>query len=361
MKIMVAMSGGVDSSVIAHKLKEEGHELIGVMMKLWVDPLAPEVRRMLPTKCCSIEHINRARSVCESLEIPFYVMNLEEAFKTEVVDPFLDDYRAGKTPNPCINCNRDLKFGRLLDKMKELGCAKLATGHYANVTEDDDGVFHLYEATDLTKDQSYYLYGLSQEQLSKVIFPLGKLQKTETFELAEKYAIPMNSDYRESQDLCFFPEKEPTAFLKRYITDMKEGDIKLEDGSTVGQHKGLPLYTIGQRRGLGIGGLKIPLHVVRKDMTSNTVFVAPNGDDQTSELKAEKLKWVHSGIDKHQEQECIARISSHGERSKGVCIHDGKTLTFRFNKAIRGIAAGQSIVLYSGDEILGGGVISFSL
>ncbi|PIR54306.1 tRNA 2-thiouridine(34) synthase MnmA [Candidatus Peregrinibacteria bacterium CG10_big_fil_rev_8_21_14_0_10_42_8] len=357
MKIMVAMSGGVDSSVVAHKLKEEGHDLIGVMMKLWVDPLAPEVRRMLPSKCCSIEHINRARTVCESLGMPFYVMNLEEDFKSEVVDPFIEDYQAGKTPNPCINCNRDLKFGRLLQKMKDLGCEKLATGHYAKVMKDDQGVYHLHEATDLPKDQSYYLYGLSQEQLSNVIFPLGDLHKTETFALAQKYNVPMNSDYHESQDLCFFPEKEPKEFLKRYITDMEPGDIKLEDGSTVGTHEGLPLYTIGQRRGLGIGGLIIPLHVVRKETDTNTIIVAPNGSDHTQSLEADALKWIYKEIDRHIDFECIVRISSHGQRCHGVANHNGETLKFVFSKPIRGIAAGQSIVLYNEDEILGGGVI----
>lgn len=357
MKILVAMSGGVDSSVIAHQLKAEGHQLIGVMMKLWVDPLAPDVRRMLPTKCCSIEHINRARSVCESLDMPFYVMNLEEDFKTEVVDPFIDDYLAGKTPNPCINCNRDLKFGRLLQKMKELGCEKLATGHYAKVSKDENGIFHLYEASDLSKDQSYYLYGLSQEQLGSVLFPLGELQKTETFALAEEFQIPISSEYRESQDLCFFPEKEPSAFLKRYIPDMEPGAIKLENGNTVGEHQGLPLYTIGQRRGLGIGGLKIPLHVVRKDNETNTVFVAPNGSDLRSTLSASSIKWTNKELPLNTEVDCIARISSHGERYKGMCSYDGKTAIIRFDKGLRGIAAGQSVVLYNGNEILGGGVI----
>ncbi len=358
MKILVAMSGGVDSSVVAHKLKNEGHELIGVMMKLWVDPLAPEVRRMLPTKCCSIEHIHRARAVCENLDMPFYVMNLEEDFKTEVVDPFIKDYQSGKTPNPCINCNRDLKFGKLLQKMEELGCEKLATGHYARIEKDSEEMYHLYEATDLSKDQSYYLYGLSQEQLSKVLFPLGELSKTETFSLASEYDVPLTEGYRESQDLCFFPEKEPSAFLQRYIKDMKPGDITLQDGKVVGTHRGLPLYTIGQRKGLGIGGLKIPLHVVRKEMESNTIIVAPDGQDIQSHLSASKIRWIHHPLEKNVDIQVIFRISSHGERQKGVCTYDGESLELRFNKGLRGIAAGQSVVLYSGDEILGGGVIT---
>ena len=357
MKILVAMSGGVDSSVVAHRLKDEGHDLIGVMMKLWVDPLAPEVRRALPTKCCSIEHINRARSVCNSLDMPFYVMNLEEDFKTEVVDPFIEDYRNGKTPNPCINCNRDLKFGRLIEKMKELGCDKLATGHYAQIFQDDLGVCHLHEAADLSKDQSYYLYGLSQDVLKSVVFPLGGLQKSETFALADSYNIPMNSDYRESQDLCFFPEKEPTAFLKRYISDSASGDIKLETGEIVGTHKGLPFYTIGQRKGLGIGGLSIPLHVTKKESETNTLYVAESGKDFADSLVAQSVRWIHSEPQKNTNLPFSARISSHGQKIEGIGFYNGKTLTFRFEKGLRGIASGQSIVVYAKDEVLGGGVI----
>ena len=355
MKILVAMSGGVDSSVVAHKLKEEGHELIGVMMKLWVDPLAPEVQRAIPTKCCSVEHVNRARKVCEDLDIPFYVINMEEEFKKEVVDPFLKDYREGRTPNPCIECNRNIKFGRLIEKMKELGCEKLATGHYARV-EQEDGIYKLKEAVDLSKDQSYYLYGLSQEQLRHVLFPLGGLHKEETFELADHFSIPMNDSYRESQDLCFFPEKNPDAFLHRYITESEEGEIVREDGDTVGTHKGLPFYTIGQRKGLNIGGLKIPLYVTRKDTSTNTLFVAPDGKEKSSELRAMHLRWINNPPDTGDDR-IEARISSLGKRYKGSLELKNNTLFFRFHKGLRGIAPGQSIVLYDGNCVVGGGVI----
>lgn len=357
MKVLVAMSGGVDSSVVAHMLAEQGHEVIGVRFTLWSDPLAPPLAQVLPSKCCNAQTVARANQVAKDLEIPLHILDLEDEFKRDVVDPFIEGYKEGKTPNPCIGCNKNVKFGRLLELMEELECEKLATGHYARVVEDDD--YHLLEAIDTDKDQSYYLYGLSQDQLSKVLFPLGGMQKADVFALAKKYGIPYDSDsYRESQDLCFFPEKEPEEFLKRYIPDAEPGDIKLEDGTSVGTHKGLPFYTIGQRKGLGIGGLKIPLHVVSKERDSNTIYVAPNGADLKSKLSAIDLQWISWIPPENEEIQLEARIHSHGHRQEGVLIHDGNTLKFRFNKGLRGIAPGQSIVLYQGNEILGGGTIS---
>lgn len=356
------MSGGVDSSVVAHLLKEQGHDLVGIMMKMWTDPLAPPVRNALPSKCCSLEHIQRARSVCKDLDIPFYVLNLEKEFKEKVVDPFLEGYREGKTPNPCIECNRNIKFGRLLDKAKELGCDKLATGHYAQIREEagEDGstLFRLLEAADAGKDQSYYLYSLTQEKLKNILFPLGSLQKEEVFQLAQKYGVPIPEYYAESQDLCFYPEREPDAFLKRYIADAQEGDIKTEDGTVVGTHKGLPFYTIGQRKGLGIGGLKIPLHVVSKEQKSNTIYVAPDGSDLKDTLHVSNLEWVTESPAESQSVEYEARIHSLGKRVPGTLSRKGSSGTFHFNMKIRGIAPGQYIVLYRGSELIGGGLIT---
>lgn len=363
MKILVAMSGGVDSSVVAHLLCEQGHEVIGVRFTLWTDPLAPPLAQVLPSKCCNAQTVARANQVAKDLGIPLHILDLEQEFKRDVVDPFIEGYREGKTPNPCIGCNRNVKFGRLLAMADELGCDKLATGHYARVTTEhlsDGNERHLLlEAVDEHKDQSYYLYGLSQDQLSKVLFPLGGMQKSDVFDLAKRFAIPYDdTSYRESQDLCFFPEKEPEEFLKRYIPEAAPGDIKLKDETVVGTHKGLPFYTIGQRKGLGIGGLKIPLHVVGKDRASNTVYVAENGADLKSELTACDVKWISWIPPKNQDISFEARIHSHGARQKGVLSHDGENLFFRFNKGLRGIAEGQSIVLYRGEEVVGGGTIS---
>ncbi len=347
------MSGGVDSSVVAHKLVAEGHKVVGVRFTLWTDPLAPPLAQVLPSKCCNAQTIARANTVADNLNIDLHILDLEEEFKETVVDPFIEGYREGSTPNPCINCNRTVKFGRLIEFMEELGCEKLATGHYARI---EDG--KLLEAVDQSKDQSYYLYGLNQEQLSKVLFPLGSLHKTEVYELAKEYGVPYeDTSYRESQDLCFFPEKEPEEFLKRYITDVEPGAIKTVDGKTVGEHKGLPFYTIGQRKGLNIGGLKIPLHVVRKERKSNTIYVEESGKDLRSELDATDLRWVSLPPPAGQDLDFVARIHAHGDKVKGILNHDGKRLHFRFDKGLRGIAKGQSIVLYRDEEVVGGGVI----
>lgn len=246
--------------------------------------------------------------------------------------------------------------------MEELGCDKLATGHYARVTEEkeSDGsvVYHLLEAVDLSKDQSYYLYGLDQDQLSKVLFPLGSLHKSDVYALAKKYEIPYEeSSYRESQDLCFFPEKEPEEFLKRYIKDSAPGDITKTDGTVVGTHKGLPFYTIGQRKGLNVGGLKIPLYVVEKDVKTNTITVEEQGKDLQEDLDAEDVRFISWQPKINEQTPFDARIHAHGQKIRGTLNFDGKQLHFRFAKGLRGIAPGQSIVLYRGQEVVGGGVI----
>jgi tRNA-specific 2-thiouridylase len=362
MKILVALSGGIDSSVVAHLLKEQGHELIGVRFTLWTDPLAPAISQILPSKCCNAQTASRTQHVARALGIPLHILDLEKEFKEGVVDVFLDGFAKGITPNPCIGCNREIKFGQLLQLARELGCERLATGHYARVAQEtlsDGGVRHLLlEAVDQSKDQSYYLYGLSQAQLSRVIFPLGGMHKSEVFSLAEHFGIPFDAHYRESQDLCFFPEKSPQEFLKRHLADaLVPGSIVRTDGTVVGTHRGLPLYTVGQRRGLGIGGLKVPLEVVAKRLESNEVVVAEKGSVTLPSVALRDLRWVSWSAPEGEAVPFECRVRSLSNRLRGTLTRRGERAEFRFESAQPPLAPGQCLVLYRGEEVVGGGIM----
>ncbi len=324
------------------------------MMKLWSDPLAPAVRKSIPTKCCSLEHIARARKTCEQLDMPFYLHDCSDRFKESVVDPFLAAYEKGDTPNPCVACNRFLKFGELLKLMKDLQCEKIATGHYARVAETENHIV-LKQAVDEEKDQSYYLSLLTQEQLRSVLFPLGNLQKQEVFTLAKRFGVQLGEHYRESQDLCFFPEDKPEAFLKRYLPPSKEGPIEDEHGTVLGTHQGLPYSTIGQRR-LGFGGQRIPLYVQRKDAPRNALIVATDGRDKSSFVIIDPPQWVSGSAPTTSEFE--VRVHSLGHRHAGVLAQEEASWIFRFQRPVRGASPGQVLVLYNGDEVLGGARIT---
>ena len=363
MKILVALSGGIDSSTVAHILKEQGHELIGVRFTLWSDPLAPPMAQVLPSKCCNTQTAARAQQTAKDLSIPYHIVDLEKDFKENVVDPFLDGYRKGSTPNPCINCNRTIKFGKLLELAEQFHCEKIATGHYARVAcerlSDGSDRHVLLEAVDQTKDQSYYLYGLHQKQLSRVLFPLGSMLKSDVYRLAAHFGVPFEKDrYRESQDLCFFPEKEPKAFLKRHLKDvMSPGNIVHRDGKIIGTHEGLPLYTIGQRRGLKIGGLKVPLEVVEKDVKSNRLIVTEQDSKKISSVHLQELRWISWQPALHVPAPLECRVRSLSPRLQGNIIHNGKQGTFHCSSPESPVAPGQSLVLYRGEEIVGGGVM----
>jgi tRNA-specific 2-thiouridylase len=362
MRILVALSGGIDSSVVAHLLQREGHELVGVRFALWSDPLAPALAQLLPNKCCNAQTAMRSQTVAKDLGIPFHVVDFQDDFKRVVVDRFLEEYRNGRTPNPCIACNREIKFGKLIELADSFGCEKIATGHYARVAREDmtDGTERLLllEAVDEKKDQSYYLYGLSQAQLSRALFPLGAMQKSDVFALAEQFGIPFDEHYRESQDLCFFPEKSPHEFLKRHLADaMRPGAIVRRDGTVVGAHDGLPLYTYGQRRGLGIGGLTIPLEVVGKNAEQNQLIVSPKASEQTRELRVRELRWVSWVPSPNEDHAFESRTRSLSPRRSGTLRTSGSSGTFTFSAPVPPQSPGQSLVLYRGAEIVGGGVI----
>ncbi|MFH1670523.1 MAG: tRNA 2-thiouridine(34) synthase MnmA [Patescibacteria group bacterium] len=363
MKILIAMSGGIDSSVIAYLLKKQGHDLVGVRFTLWTDPLAPAEAQLLSNKCCDAQSGARANYISEDLDFPLHTIDLSETFKREVVDFYLEGCKRGVTPNPCIQCNKYIRFKALLDLMDDFGCEKLATGHYARIAVEklaDESQRHLLlEAVDHTKDQSYFLYRLTQDELSKALFPLGSLFKEDVYALAKHFEIPLDDEtYLESQNLCFFPEKTPKEFLIRHLGDLlKPGDIIRRDGTVVGTHKGLPLYTIGQRR-IGVGGLTEPLEVVEKDTENNKLIVEELEGEKMNKIIVHDLRWISWNPPENEKTPFDARTRSLSKRKKGTLTFKGRKGTFAFDKPVAPLAPGQSLVLYRGEEVIGGGIMA---
>ncbi len=362
-KVLIGMSGGVDSSVAAALLIEQGYDCIGVYMNLWADPTVfdlDEKKNFPQNKCCSIESLMFARSICQQLGIPFYSINFEERFKENVVDYFLEQHKEGETPNPCVRCNKTIKFGAFFEKMQELGCDYLATGHYAKLIRQD-GQVQLHRGKDNSKDQTYYLYNLSQDKLKKVLFPLGDYSKDEVRALAKKFKLKELENKKESQGVCFFPEKTHAKFLERYLKpkqDFKDGEIKTTDGQVIGEHKGLPFYTIGQRRGIAIGGTEKPLYVSKVDTLSNAVIVGNEEDLYASEIQIRDENFL-SGTAPKDGQEFDVRIRNHGTLAKGKLQKNGARYSVQFQEPQRAIMAGQSLVLYQNGELIGGGIMTW--
>lgn len=347
-RIAVAMSGGVDSSVAAALLKRAGFDIVGVFMKFWSegDPTVSSNR------CCSSESEVKAREVARKLNIPFYVLNLEKEFKKKVVDYFLSAHKEGVTPNPCVVCNKEIKFGLLLEKASVWGASSVATGHYARKTFDSRrNIYKLQKGTDKNKDQSYFLWKLDQKQLSRVIFPVGKYRKEEVRMMAKKMGLPVFKA-PDSQEVCFIPG-EVNDFLKEHLK-ANPGKIVDENKKELGGHLGLHFYTIGQRRGMNLAGG--PFFVLAKDFKNNRLIVTKNQKKLLQkEVKVSEVNWV-SG-DKPKTVKAGVKIRYRSKQSQAVIKVRGSRAKIIFKEAQRTITSGQSAVFYRKEELLGGGII----
>ena len=314
--------------------------------------------------CCSMDSINDARMVCAAIGIPHYVMNFSREFHQEVVDDFVNEYMAGRTPNPCVLCNMKIKWGTLIDKAKELGADYMATGHYARVKYNQaSGKYELFKGADKAKDQSYALWGISQGNLAKTIFPLGELTKKEIRDIAQKHGM-RTAAKKESMEICFVPDKDYNRFLKHTVTGLEEkvasGSLLNIEGKKIGEHKGYPFYTIGQRRGIGTGFGK-PMYVVDIRPEKNEVVLGEDSDLLSSELTAKNVN-IFSGIPPEDGTAVQAKIRYKSPAEPAMLFkHKDAGLTVRFMQPQRAITPGQSVVFYDDDKVLGGGIIETSI
>ena len=354
-KVLIAMSGGVDSSVAAYLVKESGFECIGAMMRLFDNCiLAPGQE----SSCCSLDDAEDARSVAHRMGFPFYVFNSKADFEEKVIRKFVASYESGATPNPCIDCNRHLKFEHLMRKAQELGCDYVATGHYARIRKDEqNGRYLLYRAADLSKDQSYVLACLNQDQLAHTLFPLGEMSKSEARKIAEAQNF-INARKRDSQDICFIPDGDYVAFMERYTGKHYEpGNFLDLQGNVVGTHKGAVSYTLGQRKGLGLA-MGAPVYVCSKDMDRNTVTVGPNEALFSDALIGSDWNWFpFPTLEEPIRVSAKARYNQSPQPATAYPMPDGAAKIV-FDEPQRALTPGQAVVLYDGDLVVGGGTIT---
>ena len=353
-KALIAMSGGVDSSVAAYIIKNSGYDATGITLKLFENE---DIGEKSEKTCCSLDDIDDARSVCRKIGIPYYVYNFKDSFKENVIRRFIDAYENGSTPNPCIDCNRYIKFEKLMRRAEELEFDFVVTGHYAIIDHNDStGRYILKKSSDLSKDQSYVLYSLTQKQLAKTIFPLGGMTKKRVREIAQELGL-INARKHDSQDICFVPDGDYAKFIEQYTGKVyPHGNFVDESGNILGEHKGIIKYTVGQRKGLGLA-LPRPMYVKEKDLVGNKVILCDNSRLFSKELYANDINLIScEKIDKPIKIKAKVRYNQ-PEQNATVEQTDENTIHVVFDEPQRAISKGQAVVLYDGDVVVGGGTI----
>jgi|SRR5690348_16013573 len=355
-KVLVAMSGGIDSTISALMLHDQGYEVVGITMKTW--DYASSGSSKKETGCCNLDSFNDARAAAVEHGFPHYVLDIRDEFGDYVINNFVEEYLSGRTPNPCVLCNTHIKWEALLKRADAMGCDYIATGHYVKVRKEN-GRYIVSKGLDDTKDQSYVMWGLSQRCLSRTIFPLGNYRKTEIRQMALDYGYPELAKKSESYEICFVPDNDYRGFLKRRVEGLeekvKDGDFVLKNGTVVGKHRGYPFYTVGQRKGLEIA-LGKPVFVTEIIPETNTVVLGEEEELKKNEATVSRINLIkYDAVSDGMES--ITKIRYRDKGALSNLYHEGDKIKVQFYENVKGIAPGQSAVFYEGDDVIGGGII----